>query len=85
MEIGDSIKSCFGNSKSIEKFVSYQKSFYDLSNYNFINLSSLLCYRSVCPPILNNLPVYGDSNHFSKVFSISFAEVLKAKKIYLLT
>ena len=81
----DSIKSCFGNSKSIEKFVSYQKSFYDLSNYNFINLSSLLCYRSVCPPILNNLPVYGDSNHFSKVFSISFAEVLKAKKIYLLT
>jgi hypothetical protein len=79
---GNSIKSCFGDSKSIEKFVSYQKTFFGLSNYNFIDLSSLLCYRTVCPPILNGLPVYGDSNHFSKVFSGNFALVLKAKNVY---
>lgn len=82
LEPANSIRACFGNASSIVKYVEYQQNYGKTLGFEYLNLTQYLCVENWCPPVIQGVPVYGDTNHFSKVFSSKLSRIFNDIKIF---
>ena len=75
---GELKKSCFGSISWNRNYVVAQKYATEAVGGLFIDLKGWICDLGVCPPIIDNTPVFYDGAHFSEAFAAKIAPLLAA-------
>ena len=74
---GDYLPNCFSESGKWAEFRMVQWALTSLYGGQFFDVTEFHCIDGVCPPVIDNSPVFWDGVHFSETFSMKLAQPFK--------
>ncbi len=70
---GDYLPNCFSESAKWAQYRMTQRALTSLYGGQFFDVTEYHCIDGVCPPVIDNSPVFWDGVHFSETFSMKMA------------
>jgi peptidoglycan/LPS O-acetylase OafA/YrhL len=75
---GEMNMSCFGPVSTNQNYVDAQRYATEAVGGLFVDLKGWICGSTICPPIIDNTPVFYDGAHLSEAFGTKLAPLLAA-------